>query len=402
MNDCTRSPLGKASKPPASPTLFYGLTGAQAAEGMSMHIARLLLPIGLLSGALLLTSCSPDEAKPLPPRSVKLEVVGAGASGAASRFVALLRQEQRAELAFENGGRIAEIAVDVGDRVRKGQVLATLDAEPARLRLAQAEANLSAAAAQAKERKIQLQQQQAMFEDGVVSQATLTSAQVAHDSAQAQLRVADSDRALAARALRQSELRAPFDGSVVARLLQPQTDAAAGQAVLHLEGQGQPQAVATLPVAAVEGLSPGAVVQASRTDSSTGTFSLRLRSISSRLEGGASVQAIFDVAEASAPLRSGDSLLLALSGAPSADLSVVLSAVVAQKGEDAVFVYNAKTGTVSRRVVQLGQVAGGRVLISAGLRPGDQVVAAGSAFLANGQSVLPLQPSSHLNETGRP
>ncbi|MBN0545295.1 biotin/lipoyl-binding protein, partial [Pseudomonas aeruginosa] len=102
---------------------------------------------------------------PEPLRTVKLEAVGAGSSAAASRFEATLRQEQRAELAFENGGRIAEIAVDVGDRVRKGQVLARLDAEPARLRLAQAEANLRAATVQARERQIQLQQQQAMFED---------------------------------------------------------------------------------------------------------------------------------------------------------------------------------------------------------------------------------------------
>lgn len=55
----------------------------------------------------------------------------------------------------------------------------------------------------------------------MVSQAALISAQVALDAAQADLHVAESNHALAKRALRQSELRAPFDGSVVARLLQP-------------------------------------------------------------------------------------------------------------------------------------------------------------------------------------
>jgi len=369
---------------------------------MSMHIARSLYPVGLLAAALMLSACSPDAAAPAQPRSVKLEAIGAGSADAASRFVATLRQEHRADLAFENGGRIAEIAVDVGDRVRKGQVLASLDAEPARLRLTQAEANLRAATGQAKERQIQLQQQQAMFEDGVVSQASLTSAQVAHDSAQSQLRVAESDRALAARALRQSELRAPFDGSVVARLLQPQADAAAGQVVVQVEGQGQPQAVATLPAAIAQGLTPGSLVQASRADANAAAFTLRLRSVSSRLEGGASVQAIFDVAEASIPLRSGDSLMLSLSGASENDLSVPLPAVIAQQGKDAVFVYDAKAGTVVRRAVKLGPIEGERIRVTSGLRSGEQVVAAGGAFLSDGQAVLPLRAASHLNDAGRP
>ncbi|EMO0334490.1 efflux RND transporter periplasmic adaptor subunit [Pseudomonas aeruginosa] len=367
-----------------------------------MPIARSIVPAGLLVATLLLSACSPDTPAPEPLRTVKLEAVGAGSAAAASRFVATLRQEQRAELAFENGGRIAEIAVDVGDRVRKGQVLARLDAEPARLRLAQAEANLRAATVQARERQIQLQQQQAMFEDGAISQATLTSAQVADDSARAQLRVAESDRALAARALRQSELRAPFDGSVVARQLQPQADTLVGQTVLQVEGQGQPQALATLPSSVAQGLAPGALVRAMRSDAPQATFELRLRSVSSRLEGGASVQAIFDVTEASVPLRSGDSLLLALSNESAVDLSVPLQAVVGQQGEDAVYVYDTKVGTVTRRRVELGSVEGERVRVTAGLQPGDQVVTAGGAFLSDGQAVLPFRSASRLNEAERP
>ncbi|MBP7655160.1 MULTISPECIES: efflux RND transporter periplasmic adaptor subunit [Pseudomonadota] len=368
-----------------------------------MNSRTLFLAFGLAVSTGLLSACGSEaDTTPEPPRAVKLETVGAGVAASASSFVATLRQEQRGDLAFENGGRIADIVVDVGDRVRKGQVLARLDAEPVRLRVAQAEANLRSAIAQAHERQTQLRQQQAMFEDGAISQATLTSAQVAFDAAQAQLRVAESDRALAARALRQSELRAPFDGSVVARLLQPQADAAAGQAVLQVEGQGQLQAVATLPVAIAQRLTPGTLVQARRAGAPDVAYALRLRSVSSRLESGASVQAIFDVAQASAPLRSGDSLLLALSEASGDDLSVPLPAVVPQRGKDAVFVYDAKAGTVARRSVELGQIEGGRVGIVAGLQPGEQVVIAGGAFLNDGQPVLPFRSASRLNEAQRP
>ncbi len=95
----------------------------------------------------------------------------------------------------------------------------------------------------------------------MVSQAALISAQVALDAAQADLHVAESNHALAKRALRQSELRAPFDGSVVARLLQPQADTAPGQTVLQIEGRGRLQAVATLPAEIAQALSPDKVIQ---------------------------------------------------------------------------------------------------------------------------------------------
>ncbi len=162
----------------------------------------------------------------------------------------------------------------------------------------------------------------------MVSQAALISAQVALDAAQADLHVAESNHALAERALRQSELRAPFDGSVVARLLQPQADTAPGQTVLQIEGAGPCyQAVATLPAEIAQALSPDKVIQGNRTDTPQTSISLRLRSVSPRLESGASLQAIFDVTETTTPLHSGDALLLALSATATPALSVPLPAV---------------------------------------------------------------------------
>jgi len=347
--------------------------------------------------ASLLTACGPDPAiSTEAPRAVKLETAGRDAQ-APTRFVATVRQEQRAELAFENGGRVLDVAVDVGDRVLQGQVLARLDPEPARLRLAQARANARAAAAQLTERQTQLRQQQAMLADGAISQATLTSAQVALELADAQLRAAQSDLALAERALRQSALRAPFAGSVVARLVQPQADAAAGQAVLQLEGRGRAQALAALPADLVRGLEPGSLVQAQRADA-TGALMLRLRGVSPRLDEGAGVQAIFDVLGADSSVRSGDGLLLALAGHRAAPLSLPLSALVAQRdGEHAsVFVYQPTQGVVRRRALRLGAIEGDRVQVGSGVAPGEQVVVAGAAFLADGQAVRPFRAESHL------
>lgn len=367
---------------------------------MSTKNFSLVLGMATLSAAML-TACDRGAViQADAPRAVKLETTGRDAR-VQSRFVAAVRQEQRADLAFENGGRIATVLVDVGDRVQAGQVLARLDQEPMRLRLLQAQANERSASAQLAERRTQLRQQQAMLADGAVSQATLTGAQVAEEVAESQLRSAESDRALAERAMSRSELRAPFAGSVVARLSQPQADVTAGQAVLQLEGSGRPQVMAALPADAAKGLAPGSLVHAQRIDAQDGV-TLRLRSVSSRLESGASLQAIFDVVDAASPLRSGDSLMLALAEGGGGLPSVPLSALVAQvhRESGAVFIYQPSAGVVVRRELKLGAILGDRVQVASGVAPGDQVVVAGAAFLADGQKVLPFRADSHLASGG--
>ncbi|WP_115573243.1 efflux RND transporter periplasmic adaptor subunit [Xanthomonas campestris] len=356
---------------------------------------------GLLCGTLLLglAACSgPDAPATETPRAVKLERFGAG-SDSPLQVPALVRQEQRAELAFEGAGRLSAVLVDVGDRVTRGQLLARLDDEPLRLREQQADANVRAALAQSGERQLQSRQQQAMFDDGASSNATLTAARAAADAATAQLQVARADLAMARRGRRLGELRAPYDGSVVARLQQPHADVAAGQTVLQVEGQGHVQLVATLPTVAAADLVPGQTVHARIVDAGAAPVALRLRSLSSRVDNAATVQALFEPVAATTALRSGDSVLLTLPARAASTPSVPLSAVVPRlnRQQASVFVYQPAKRAVIERAVDLGTIAGERVQILRGLRAGEQVVSAGVGFLVSGQPVTPLQAQTQLS-----
>lgn len=367
-----------------------------------MYARPMILAAGCLAAALLLTACGRQDAVSDPVRAVKLETITAGGHSASSDYVATVRQRERADLAFESGGRIANVLVEVGDPIRQGQVLARLDAEPARLRLAQADANLHAASAQWQERQTQLRQQQAMFADGSISQATLTGAQTALDAAQGQWRGAQAERDLASRAQRLTELRAPFDGVVVARLMQPQTEAAPGQAVLQVEGRGRLQVVVALPPQQAAGLRPGAAMHAR--DATGHDLALRLRAVSTHLDGGVTVQALFDFTDPAIAVHSGDSLLLTLPTGDGAVASVPLAGVLpsARDKVGRVFVFRPMNGIVRQREVVLGDIEGARVQVLEGLVTGEQVVAVGAAFLTDGQQVQPYRPASRLEEGSAP
>lgn len=368
------------------------------------------LLLGAAALATQLAACERQIARPEAPlRMVKLITPATTAAGD-YRFVALVRQAQRADLSFENGGRLAGVMVEVGDTVRRGQVLATLDPEPSDLQILQAEAQVRATAGQLQERREQLYQQQAMHADGATSKLNLDAAQLAVTMADAAHSSANAALQLAARAQRVAVLRAPYAGRIKARLAEPGALATAGQAVLQIEGDGQPQAVADLPAALLPAsLKPGVMVAARSADhtdatDATNTIRLTLRSLGDHIDAGGTVQAIFDLppgheqGPGQAPLRSGAVLSIAIdSGAPQVP-TLPLTAVAqgAKAGTGHVFVYHQSGNVLERRPVVLGRQRGERIEISDGLRPGEDVAGAGTAFLIDHQRVVPYSSASML------
>ncbi|CAJ0684223.1 efflux RND transporter periplasmic adaptor subunit [Ralstonia holmesii] len=350
-----------------------------------------LTALAAVVSAFAMSACTPS-ATPVaaPPKPVKVEVVGAvKARASADSFVGTLRARQRSDLGFEAAGRVVAIPVEVGDRVRAGQVLARLDESPARWRLNKAEADRAAAAATAVERRAQLQQQEALARDKIISQTALESARAAHQLAQSQLAAADAALATARRDLALTHITAPFDGEIVARLTQPFSDVAPGQAILQIQAGNALEVVAMLPDSVAATLSSGDSAQG-KSDSES--FPLALERLSARSDNGSLVQAIFRVPQSavtSKHLRSGGvvSVELANRTAPNA-ITVPAPAVMwgDKPGQAAVFVLD-QTGKLQRRSVQAGTAVQreGRVTVSQGLTAGDRVIVAGTAFLHEGQ-----------------
>jgi HlyD family secretion protein len=167
-----------------------------------------------------------------------------------------------AKLGFEVAGRLAEVAVDQGNRIEIGRTLARLDASEQQAKLAQAEAELrqaDAAVAQAKARleraKALLVQRrsindrrQALVRRGTVSQEAAEDAEAGSAVAAADVAVATSDQEAARGAVEAAKARtlleravlakftlsAPFDAMVVERLLEPGATVAPGAIALSV------------------------------------------------------------------------------------------------------------------------------------------------------------------------
>lgn len=125
--------------------------------------------------------------------------------------------------------RIIEIgpAFAVGETVAQGDLLVRLAATGTRANLRAAEARLSQANASLAEARVTLARQQELAQEQVVSEAALDNAQVTFARARADAEVAEAEAERAALALRDTDLRAPFDAVVteesasIGQLLQP-------------------------------------------------------------------------------------------------------------------------------------------------------------------------------------
>ncbi|MFC3685566.1 efflux RND transporter periplasmic adaptor subunit [Hydrogenophaga luteola] len=354
--------------------------------------------------AALLAGCT--EAPPptgAAPRPVKLEQMSAAATDTTQTFVGTLRARQRAELGFEQPGRIAALLVDVGDRVSAGQVLARLDAAPAQWRLDKAQADRTAAAAALAERTTQLRQHEALAKDQIISATALEAVQTQHRLALSQLQAAEAALAMARRDLALSDIRAPFDGEIVARAAQPHSDVGAGQMVLQIEAGRALEVVSMLPEAAAAPLQPGQTATARLGNGAQGgaTRRLALERLSTHSDNGSLVQAVFRLEGAAPGLRSGSVVSVELPRTSTAGLSVPAAALLPANapGSASVFLFDAARGTLVRRAVQIGReiLPGGRIPVTSGLQAGDQVVVAGAAFLTEGQAAVPHAPTTLLH-----
>ncbi|MCB1891248.1 MAG: biotin/lipoyl-binding protein, partial [Rhodocyclaceae bacterium] len=144
--------------------------------------------LSIASLALLAAGCSQQEPPAQPLRTVRVMQIDAAAVSGSLTFPGEVRARHESRLAFRIGGKIIERRVDVGAAVKRGQVLARLDAQDVALQAAQAEANRALAEAEAKRYRD-------LRAKNFVSQAVLDAKETALKTAVAQAGVAKNQAA---------------------------------------------------------------------------------------------------------------------------------------------------------------------------------------------------------------
>ncbi|WP_349342465.1 efflux RND transporter periplasmic adaptor subunit [Marinobacter sp. MMG032] len=353
----------------------------------------LRIPVAIVSLAvfsLFLSGCKASDVTPESGEqkvSVRVsEVTGGERQDMPLRFSGIVRATQRATLTFQVSGTLRERAVELGQKVQAGDLLARVynpGLEPAR---DSARARLEELRTQYLQAQREWERSSRLHERGVVSEQTLEQLAARRDSLEASVATARASLAEATQLLEESTLRAPFSGRVEALLVEQDEFVAAGQPVMRLSSpEGREVEVRvpaylldhveleqTLPVWSVQDRSQppqtGSVVEIAQASAIRGELHPVLVSLP------------IDTLEPGAPVEVG------ITPVRESALTVPLLSVI--RNAEGVSVFRVRDSVANRVSVEVDRVVGERVVVTSGdLSPGDQVVYAGMTRLADGDAV---------------
>jgi RND family efflux transporter MFP subunit len=286
---------------------------------------------------------------------------------------AVIESLQQATVSAQIAGTVLRFMVDAGDRVRRGQVLALIDTRDADAQLAASRAVVAQAEAALAQARLSQERNASLVRQGFLSQATLDRADADLKTAQAALDAARAGSTQAATARGHAELRAPIDGVVSQRLMEPGELAAHGKPVLMLHDPAQLRAVGAIPqfmLSRVQ-VAHGARVQAGEGAFMTATRLVVLPAADARL---LSTVVRADLGrEVPAGVVPGMAAKILLDVGRTRRLVVPAQAVLRRSELTAAYVVGAD-GRPQLRQIRVGEsVADGLIEVLAGLSEGERV-----------------------------
>ncbi|WP_047196279.1 efflux RND transporter periplasmic adaptor subunit [Caldimonas brevitalea] len=292
---------------------------------------------------------------------------------------------QEAVVGAELGGlRLSEVRVNVGDVVRKGQVLALLSADTVQAQLAQTRAALAETQATLADAQANAERARQLQTTGAISAQQINQYLTAEQTARARLEAQRA--ALKAEELRLSQTRvlAPDDGVISARQATVGSVAQPGQELFRLIRRGRLEWRAEVTAAELGRLRSGmkATLVAADGTPVEGTVRMVAPTIDPQTRNGL----VYVDLPADAGVRAGMFARGEFQVGRSGALTLPQSAVLLRDGFQYVF-HVGPDGQVSQLKVTTGRRLGDRIEVLSGLKPEMPVVASGAGFLSDGDVV---------------
>ncbi|MDP9788480.1 MULTISPECIES: efflux RND transporter periplasmic adaptor subunit [Agrobacterium tumefaciens complex] len=349
---------------------------------------KTILIAAALGGIFALSSCSNEE----PPAEKPLRTVGVVAAekkpvDRGSVITGEVRARVQTDLSFRVSGKITERLVDVGTRVKTGQLLARMDPEEQKADLDVALANLQSAEAQQTQAQLTFDRQQSLFRTQVTSRSAVDKAQETLLTTQGAVRSAQAQLDTARDALSYTELRADADGVITARNVEVGQVAQAAQLVFTLAHDGPRDAVFDVYESLFLERDIDNLVNVSLLSDPTRSVAAPVREISPTIDP--------DNGTIRVKVGLNGDLTMPL-GAPVSGhfrfkqvdaIELPWSAMTSQDGFPAVWVVDPQSSEIAMRRVEVADYETGQFAIAQGLNPGDLVVTVGTKFLRTGEKV---------------
>ena len=373
-----------------------GFVSAQYA-GEDMVLRRITGLIGLAVVGMAAVGCR-HQAAPAAPQAgmqampVQTAVVAMSPVPQSSEYVATIKSRRSATLQPQVDGRLTQIAVRSGDRVKSGQVLMSIDP-------AHQQASVDSQRATERQKKavfdynsLEIERQKKLFDEGITSREVYDQAKQAFENSKADYEASVASRKTQEEQLAYYTIRAPFDG-VVGDIPVHEGDYVSASTVLTtLDENKDLEAYIYVPTERTAQVRLGLEVDLLDTDGKLlekSNIDFLSPQVDSSLQGilvKAPVHISLETLRHSQMVKAR----VIWTTAPMAVVPVL--AVMRQGGQSFVFVAKQQNGhfIAAQIPITLGDTVGNTYSVTSGLTAGDRVITSSTQFLVNGMPVMPI------------
>ncbi len=352
---------------------------------------KILIFIALSS---LLSACEKPVEPPPPPRPALVVIVGETAANNAMILVGEVKSRFESNQGFRIQGKIIERKVDVGSFVKKGQIIARLDAADTNLSAAAAQADVRAAEANHALAKAEVERQRTLFNKKFISASALDLREAELKTSAARLQQVKAQAAVSGNQARYTSLVADRDGVVTQVRAEPGQVVEAGEMVAQIVDTKQIEVLVAVPESRMASLKVGDKVTIKLWADREKTYNGRVREIA---PAATTTTRAFDVrvaiTDADEAVKLGMTAGVRFAQDEAGVIVIPTSALTQINGKSSVWVIdrlkNEHLGIANPREVTAGQFTENGVMITSGLQANEMVAVAGVHTLIKGQKVVP-------------
>lgn len=337
-------------------------------------------------------SKSPDETE---KAKIVMVVQPAQQQSSLQNYAGHVQAKQSTALAFRVGGQVTARHVDVGDRVKVGQVLATLDVKDADLQRNSARAQLEQAQATERSAKSELQRFGQLLPDNAVSRSQYDSVENQYKTALSNLKQAQANYEVAQNQTRYNQLIANRNGVITERNIEVGQVVSAGQAAYQIAIDGDREVVIGVPEQVIGTIRPQQQAWINLWSAPDQRYNAFVREIAPAADQSRTFMIKVAFRDQSPSIQLGQSARVFLNTEQQAQIRVPLSSVSAVNDRSYVWVVKPDQ-TLQRAWVTLGEYQRQDVPVLSGIQAGQWVVVGGVHLLREGQKVRAVDQDNRV------
>lgn len=350
---------------------------------------QIIKVISLFILVLLMQGCEPAAEQPLPARPALVAVVSNAANASEMVLVGEVKSRYESNQSFRISGKIIERKAEVGDVVKKGQVLVRIDATDSNLSAQAARADVASARANHDLAEAEVERQRQLLEKKFISESALDLQEAQLKTSAARLRQAQAQAAVSSNQSRYTALIADRNGVITQIRAEPGQVVEPGQMIAQIVDQQQMEVLVALPESRLEKVKINDLVTIKLWANQTKTYQGKVREIT---PAASEATRAFDmrvaITDADEHLKLGMTAGVRFKNRGPKKIIVPSTAVTKRVSKNIVWVVD-ENGIANPREVAIGPFTEYGVEIVSGLAVDEMIAIAGVHTLIKGQKVKP-------------